>query len=99
MIENIEYTQETGNEFSHDLVVYALSTCGFCRRGLAFLRDHNIPFRFIYVDKLDYDLKQSIKLELKNKFGKSVAFPFLVIDDKDTLVGFIEEQWRETLGV
>ncbi|MBD3350476.1 MAG: glutaredoxin [Candidatus Lokiarchaeota archaeon] len=97
MLDYVEYTKEEGNEYNHDIVVYALSTCGFCRRGLAFLRENNIPFNFVYVDKLPFDLKMKIKNDLKEKFGKRVVFPYLVYDDKDLLVGFTKDEWKAKL--
>jgi glutaredoxin-like protein NrdH len=98
ILETLEYTTE-GTKEGKNICVYALSTCGFCRRALQFLRDSGTKFRFVYVDKLPYDTKQKIKDELKEKFEKRVVFPYCVIDDKEVLVGFVEEDWKQTLGL
>ncbi|MBD3192716.1 MAG: glutaredoxin [Candidatus Heimdallarchaeota archaeon] len=98
MHENYEFTMESGANASKDVTVYALSTCGFCRRGLQFLRDHDIAFKFIYVDKLSRDERFKIKRDLQDKYNERVAFPFLIIDG-EVIVGFREERWKEAFGV
>ena len=98
IIETLEYTAE-GTQEGKDICVYALSTCGFCRRALQFLRDSGTKFRFVYVDKLPYETKQKVKEELKEKFDKRVVFPFAVIENKEVLLGFVEEDWKQALGL
>lgn len=97
MLDYIEYTEEEGKDIGKDIVVYALSTCGFCRRALGFLRDNNIAFTYVYVDKLDYDVKQKVKNDLKEKYGERVVFPYMVLDSKDVLVGFVKDKYEATL--
>ncbi|MHA1731437.1 MAG: ferredoxin-thioredoxin reductase catalytic domain-containing protein [Promethearchaeota archaeon] len=97
MSEEIEFTFESGKHDEKDLTVYALSTCGFCKRGLKFLRDNQLAFKWVYVDKIPFEVKQRCKAELADKFKRRVYFPFLVVDDEDCLVGFTESQWREKL--
>ena len=98
ILETLEYTTE-GSKAGKDICVYALSTCGFCRRALQFLRDADIQFKFIYVDKIPYETKQKVKEELKEKFDRRVVFPYCTIDNKEVLVGFVEEDWKQTLGL
>ena len=97
MIENIEYTEEDGTITKNTVTVYALSTCGFCRRSMEFLRENSIKFRYIYMDKLEYAVKKEAKAELKEKFDKRVVFPFAVINDEKALVGFQKLEWTNTL--
>jgi len=80
-------------------MVYALSTCGFCKRALAFLDSNQFTYKYLYVDLIPIDVKNTIKQELKERFKENVAFPFVVIDDKKYLVGFIEADWKLTLQV
>jgi glutaredoxin-like protein NrdH len=93
-IDSLDYTNESGDAHGHKITVYALSTCGFCRRGLQFLRDNKIAFKYVYVDKLDYDVKEKLKSELQSKFDVRLVFPYMVLDDKKVLSGFIEDQWK-----
>ena len=96
MIETLTFTQEEGDTRFEDVTVYALSTCGFCRKALDFLRNNSIKFRYLYVDELEPDVKQELKDYLKKRYKKRVSFPYLVIDDKEIIVGFIDQEWEDT---
>ncbi|MFP4564181.1 MAG: ferredoxin-thioredoxin reductase catalytic domain-containing protein [Spirochaetia bacterium] len=96
-IDKISYEQEEGRDTGKKLTVYALSTCGFCKRALSYLRDNNIKFQYAYVDYLQDFQRKEVKKELKEEFGERPLFPFLVIDDTDYLIGFDEDEWQEKL--
>ena len=96
MHEDFEFVIEEGEKTPCDIQVYALSTCGFCRRGLEFLRKNKIAFRYIYVDQLKPDMRMKIKRDLRDKFEERLGFPFVVIDGGEkVMVGFREDQWKE----
>ncbi len=97
MFDYLEYVTVEGEDRNHDVEVYALSTCGFCKRALAFMEKNKIAYRYVYVDKVPLELKNRAKTELKEKFNEHVAFPFAVIDGSTSLVGFIEPDWKKTL--
>ena len=100
MLEGLDFTLEDGEKNPCDITVYALSTCGFCKKGLAFLRDNNLKFKFIYVDQMAQDLRMRTKKELSDRYNERIGFPFVVIDNGDKiLVGFKEEKWKETFEV
>jgi glutaredoxin len=96
-LDKLEYIVRPGVRNDHDIVVYALSTCGFCRRALAFLDERGFRYRFIYVDLIPIETKNEIKATLKARFDVNVAFPFAVVDGKQHLIGFIEPDWVRTL--
>jgi glutaredoxin len=99
MLEDDKFEYVDGKNSSKELTVYALSTCGFCRRALKFLKDNSIKFRFVYVDNLPKEVKENIKTGLREKFNDRIAYPFAVINDERHLVGFIEEEWKGELGI
>ncbi len=97
MFDYVEYKQIEGKITDKNIVVYALSTCGFCKRAMSFLQENDFAFNYIYVDEIAFDLKERIKAELKAKFNTRVSFPYAVIDNASILVGFIEIDWRKSL--
>ncbi len=99
MSYTLNFTTVEGENNPGDITVYALSTCGFCKRALQFLRDHSITFRYVYVDLLPFEVKQELKNDLKEKAGRNVGFPFAIINDNKYLIGFKENEWREELKV
>ena len=98
MSEDLGYKYEEGKEVYKEVTLYALSTCGFCKQAIYFLRHNEIKFRYLYMDELEIEAKRKLKAALKEKFKHAVGFPYLVIDD-EALVGFREEQWREKFSL
>ena len=97
MQEAVEFEQENGSRSDLKLTLYALSTCGFCKRAIEFLKDQNLEFRYIYLDKIDVDRKREIKAGLKEKYQNLPVFPILTIRDKQAISGFREEEYRKVL--
>lgn len=98
-LQNLPVVSKTGVKNDHHIMVYALSTCGFCKRALAFLDANQFTYTYLYVDLIPVEVKNSIKQELRERFKENVAFPFAVIDDSKHLVGFIEADWKLTLQI
>jgi glutaredoxin len=98
-LEDLPYKSIAGSSTEHSITVYALSTCGFCKRAMSFLEDHGFAYRYLYVDTIPLETKTEIKAVLKEKFKENVAFPFAVIDGSSHLVGFIQPDWVRTLGL
>ncbi len=96
-MDKICFTEEMGRNNCGDITVYALSTCAFCKKALKFLRENSVYFKYVYVDDLDPELKRQIKDELRSKFDREVGFPFLIIDDEKTIVGFTEGEYKEEI--
>lgn len=99
MLETLEYTKVQGQKADRGITVYALSTCGFCKRALAFLDANGFTYRYIHVDTIPLDIKNQVKAELRDTYKANVAFPFLTIGDSQHLVGFVEIDWKHTLGI
>lgn len=77
--------------------IYALSTCGHCRRTKQFLADHNIPFDFIDVDLCQGEERTNRVDEVKG-YNPACTFPTVVIGEK-VIVGFKEEELKNALGL
>jgi glutaredoxin len=99
MLDTLEYTPVDGAIKDHEIVVFALSTCGFCKRAMAFLNEKGFAYRYIYIDKIPLEKKTEVKRILKEQYKDDVAFPFATIDGSAHLVGFIEPDWKLTLGI
>lgn len=80
------------------VVLYALSTCGWCRKTKQLLDDNNVKYDLIYVDHLEGDERERV-LQVVEKWNPRRSFPTLVVDDAQSVNGFKEEQLREVLGL
>lgn len=99
MLETLPYIPVSGAKTKPVITVYALSTCGFCKRATSFLEKHGFAYRYIFVDTIPVDTKNAAKKTLKEKFNVDIAFPFATVGDDKHLVGFIEADWKLTLGI
>lgn len=93
-LESLE--QVEGSKQDHDLVLFALSTCGWCKKARAFLDDNDIAYRFVYVDLLEGDELDRVYSEVK-RLNPQRTFPTLVIDDEDVVIGFKDSTYTEKL--
>ena len=57
MLDTLEYLTVDGPDRSRDVIVYALSTCGFCKRAMAFLEGRGFRYRYLYMDKIPFETK------------------------------------------
>ena len=78
------------------IMLYALSTCGWCRKTKELLNELDVEYEYIYVDLLEYEDKDNAMDQVK-KWNPRLSFPTLVIDDK-CIVGFKEDEIREALA-
>lgn len=80
-----------------DLVFFALTTCGFCRRAKAYLDSIGYQYRMINADELDPEVKNRLKQDFREQYNEVLHFPTLLIDGKEFLVGFIKPHWQMEL--
>jgi len=78
------------------IVMYALSTCIWCRKTKRLLNDLGVAYDYIDVDLLEEEEKETAKNDIK-KWNPKGSFPTLIFDDKTCAVGFDEERIREAL--
>lgn len=78
------------------IMLYALSTCGWCRKTKELLKELGVAFSYIDVDLLSGEERTATTDEVK-KWNSSCSFPTLVINGNDCIVGFKEDQIRDAL--
>lgn len=93
MDERIKHVpgRKTGN-----VMLYALSTCGWCAKTKKLLDNLGVEYDFEYVDYLQGEGKEQAIQEVKT-WNPSCSFPTLVINDETCIVGYKEEELREAL--
>ena len=76
------------------IMLYALSTCGWCAKTKELLRELGIEFDYTFVDLLE-GKEQDDAMNTVERFNPSGSFPTLVINNKKGVVGFKEQEIRE----
>ncbi len=90
-------SNHVGGDKKGKVVLYALSTCVWCKKTKELLKEMNVEFDYIDVDHLGGQDKSQAIEEIK-KWNPPCSFPSLVIDDAQCIIGFDEKQIRERLG-
>ncbi len=78
--------------------LYALSTCGWCRRTKKLLDENGVEYELVYVDLLQGEEQKRI-LDEVSRWNPRLSFPTLVLDGKDVIVGYDEARIKEALGL
>jgi glutaredoxin-like protein NrdH len=79
-----------------DIVLYALSTCGWCKKTKKLLADLGVEYHFVDVDLLEGEPREEVLKELEG-WNPRRTFPTLVVND-ECIVGFKEDKIKEALG-
>jgi glutaredoxin-like protein NrdH len=78
--------------------LYALSTCGWCKKTRELLDANGVEYDLVYVDLLQGEEKEVVLAEVR-KYNPRTSFPTVVVDESRSVTGFKEEQLRELLGI
>lgn len=86
-----------GTNSKNQVLLYALSTCVWCKKTKALLSDLSIKFDYIDVDLLSEEEQKKVmkEIEVVNPQG---GFPTLVINKTKAIVGYKPEEIQEALA-
>jgi glutaredoxin-like protein NrdH len=73
------------------IMLYTLSTCGWCKKSKQLLKDLGTAYDFIDVDLLEGKEREKIEAEIK-KWNSHISFPTIVINNDRCIIGFDEER-------
>ncbi len=76
------------------VMLYALSTCGWCKKTKALLNELGIAYDYIDVDLLKGNEQTAVVREIK-KHNPDNNFPTMVINDIKCIIGFKEDDIRQ----
>lgn len=79
-----------------NVMLYALSTCGWCRKTRELLNELGVEYDYVYVDQLQGGDRAKAAQEAA-EWNPSRSYPILVIDDQKCIVGYKEDDIREAL--
>jgi glutaredoxin-like protein NrdH len=78
--------------------LYALSTCGWCKKTKQMLDTNGVEYDLVYVDLLEGDEREAVLAEVR-KWNPRTSFPTVVVNESESVAGFKEERLRELLGI
>lgn len=87
-----------GNKKDHKVFLYTLSTCGWCKKTKQFLKDNDVEYEYIEVDKCTREERKKVIEDIKARKA-SMGFPLAIIDDEIMISGYKVDKYKEVLGL
>ena len=81
-----------------NIVLYALSTCGWCERTKKFLNGLGVKYSYVDVDLLEGKERESVINEVR-RWNPRCSFPTIVVNEETCIVGYDEAKTRKAIGL
>lgn len=94
----MRYIKVPGKYKGHKVLIYAISTCIWCKRAKKFLRDQDIEYKYVDIDQCNVEDRSKIKNDILARGGQLV-YPTIIIDDKILINNFRIDKIRDALGI
>ncbi len=88
--------QHVSGKHVDDIILYALSTCPWCRKTKQLLNEMGVEYDYVDVDLLT-EQEKSDTMAIVRKWNPAGSFPTLVINNSKCIIGFKEQEIREAL--
>jgi glutaredoxin len=80
-----------------DIFLYALSTCGWCKKTKRILDEKGLEYSYVDVDLLD-DSESEKAMEEVRRWNPSCSFPTIVINGKHAIKGYLLDEIKRAIG-
>ena len=94
----MQFSKVSGQKKQHKVILYALSTCAWCKMTKQFLEENDVEYDYIDVDLCEEGDKQQIRANIQSK-GGPLSYPTIIVDDNVLITGFRKDKLREALGL
>jgi glutaredoxin-like protein NrdH len=79
------------------VILYALSTCIWCKKTKKLLDELGVEYSYIYMDDVEGEVKDKFKKQ-HAAWNPKCSYPTLIINDQECIVGFEEDKIRRLLS-
>ena len=93
----MEMKKVPGSKKTKPVKLYALSTCGWCRKTKDLLNKHKVEYEYCDVDELTGEDRKKVMAEVI-KLNPHGSYPTILVGD-EVVVGFDEARMTELLGL
>ncbi len=77
------------------IMLYALSTCGWCRKTKELLNKMGIAYDYINVDQLSDEDATKVENEEVKKWNPAASYPTIVINGQRAIINYDEKKIKE----
>jgi glutaredoxin-like protein NrdH len=88
----------SGKNSKHKVLMYALSTCAWCKKTKKFLNDNNVQYEYVDVDLASEEDHEKIRNNIIRR-GGTPSYPAIIVDDKILITGFSPDEIKEALEI
>jgi glutaredoxin len=94
----MEKGRVSGKNNRHKVLMYAISTCAWCKMTKEFLKENDIEYEYVDVDLASDEDREKIRNEIA-RMGASPSYPTIVVDGKTVITGFRKDKITEALDI
>jgi glutaredoxin len=94
----MEKIRVSGKNSRHKVLMYAISTCAWCKMTKKFLKENDVEYEYVDVDLTSDEDHEKIRNEIRS-LGAEPSYPTLIVDDKTVITGFQKDRIREALEI
>jgi glutaredoxin len=94
----MQLTKVPGENNENKVVMYAISTCGWCKRAKRTLNDMNVEYEYIDIDLCSPEEKEEVRADISRRGGPNL-YPTIIINDEVLLTNPTEKELQEALGL
>lgn len=98
LVERMDVVKVSGKNAKHKVLMYAISTCAWCKMTKRFLKTNDVEHEYVDVDLCNEKDKEKIYKDIQKRGGRP-SFPAIIIDNKTLINGFHEDKLREALEI
>ena len=94
----MEKIRVSGKNKMHKVLVYAISTCAWCKMTKQFLKDNDVEYEYVDVDLASEEDHEKIRKEI-TRLGASPSYPTVIVDERTAITGFRKDKIKEVLDI
>jgi glutaredoxin len=86
----------SGKNNKHKVLMYAISTCAWCKKTKKFLNDSDVEYEYVDVDLTNDEDHEKIREDMIKR-GEEPSYPTLIVDNKTVITGLRKDKIKEAL--
>jgi glutaredoxin len=87
-----------GVKKDHEVFLYTLSTCGWCKKTKQFLKDNGVEYEYLDIDTCTPEERADAIKDIKSRRAP-IGFPLGIIDGEALISGYKPDEYKERLGL
>jgi glutaredoxin-like protein NrdH len=96
--DNMDKVKVEGKNSKHKVLMYALSTCAWCKMTKKFLKENGVEYEYVDVDLANDEDHEKIRQDLIER-GSEPSYPTIIVDNKKVITGFRKDLIKEALDL